>query len=73
MLFLQLWLIGSIGFVLGWVVRSALAKRRAPNPTSEVHTIDLRTLPKQGNSSRSRRMASRAERATDAPLQINLN
>jgi hypothetical protein len=73
MLFLQLWLIGSIGFVLGWVVRSALAKVRAQNPTDEVRTIDLRTLPQRGNSSRGRRVASGAEKATDAPLQINLN
>jgi len=41
MLLLQLWLAGSIGFVLGWVLQSALAKRRAELQTSEVHTIDL--------------------------------
>lgn len=37
MLFLQLWLIGSIGFVLGWVVRSALAKVRAESHGRSPH------------------------------------
>lgn len=71
MLFLQLWLTGSIGFVLGWVVRFALAKRMAENPTSEVHTIDLRAVP--GHGTLRRRMAPRAKSGTDTSFQINLN
>jgi len=61
MLFLQLWLAGSIGFVLGWAVQSALAKRRAEHPTSEPHTIDLRGRPHESKPWRGRRVASRSK------------
>jgi len=57
MLFLQLWLAGSIGFVLGWIVHSALAKRRAEDLTSHVRTIDLEERP-TSNPSRGRRVVS---------------
>ena len=42
---LALWLVGSLGFAFGWVVRSALVRRRAAQPTGEVHEVDLRAMP----------------------------
>jgi hypothetical protein len=72
MLFLQLWLAGTIGFVLGWVVRSALAKRRA-DYSSGVQTIDLRGRPPASMQSRSRRVATRTKTERDEPIRIDLD
>jgi hypothetical protein len=47
------WIALSAGFALGWFVRAALAKRRREEPSSPVHTIDLRSVP-VGESERAR-------------------
>jgi hypothetical protein len=70
MLFLQLWLAGSIGFVLGWVVHSALAKRRA-DYSGGVQTIDLRGRPQGSKPSHGRRVASRSKTMRGAEQAVS--
>jgi hypothetical protein len=38
------WIALSVGFALGWFVRAALARRRREEPSSPLHTIDLRSV-----------------------------
>jgi len=69
--FLQLWLVVSLGFAAGWMVWSALVKRRAEEPSIPLHRIDLRSTSER--SSRPRSSVSARPTQTALRRTINLN
>ena len=71
--FLQLWLVVSISFSAGWVVRSALVNRRAEEPSIPLQRVDLRVTSKSERSSRARSSVSARPTQTALRRTINLN
>lgn len=72
---LAFWLVGSLGFAFGWIVRSALVRRRTEHPTAELHEVDLRTMPPRERSA-ARHTGGRSTRTktrTSYRGTINLN
>ena len=70
MTIVYVWIALSAGFALGWFVRSALAKRRREEPTSPLHTIDLRSVPVE-RSERARGQDSAPKRVRRSRLSSN--
>ena len=71
--FLQLWLVVSISFSAGWVVRSALVNRRAEEPSIPLQRVDVRVTSKSERSSRARSSVSARPTQTALRRTINLN
>jgi hypothetical protein len=70
MTLVYVWIALSAGFALGWIARAALARRRAEEPSSPLHTIDLRSVSvgrsrRAGGQDRSSKTLHRTRRSSN--------